>query len=315
MCTTHLPLMGNMNKCAETDMPDGLGKAIGIFLVIATLLASLPQVLKLLKAKSSEGVAPLTLCLITTFSGTNLASAIVVKWRQFQACRQVPPDNPGLPPTGAACFWYLLDVQQQISSALVFGTLLMLVVYYPPHNTRNERALALFTLTLVLILCALSCVLSSGHGRSCSQSALAYAQGVGVLSATCAFTAYVPQIVDTWRVRGAGALSPLFLAIQVCGCLLVVYNQVIVNKDPPPVRPSTSVPHRHPSMTATHACDPPPPPTHTIRAASPYPHQYPYASPHASLSNPTVTSPQRPDPIPTQRLANPVHTLPSPKPP
>ena len=77
-------MTGMFGDCSDTKMPDGFGKLVGIFLVLATLLASLPQVIKLVKAKTSEGVAPVTLALITTFGGSNLASSLVVKWRQFQ---------------------------------------------------------------------------------------------------------------------------------------------------------------------------------------------------------------------------------------
>ena len=58
---------GGFGQCADDKIPDGFGKTIGLFLVLATLLACLPQVLKLIKSKSSDGVAPLTMCIIFLF--------------------------------------------------------------------------------------------------------------------------------------------------------------------------------------------------------------------------------------------------------
>eukprot|EP00966_Prymnesium_polylepis_P145833 3368747-Prymnesium_polylepis.1 len=46
--------------CASPVMPKPFEKAVGVFLVFATLLASLPQVIKLLKAKTSVGAVSYT---------------------------------------------------------------------------------------------------------------------------------------------------------------------------------------------------------------------------------------------------------------
>jgi len=130
-------------------------------------------------------------------------------------------------------------VQQQVAASIVFSSLLLIVVSLPPHNTRPERALALATVGFIILLAAISIVLSATN--YCGPAALGFAHGVTVLSAFSAFSAYVPQLYDTWRTGGAGSLSPLFLMIQVAGCLLVNYNQIIANKDPPPVWLPTAV--------------------------------------------------------------------------
>ncbi|KAL1524717.1 hypothetical protein AB1Y20_019601 [Prymnesium parvum] len=209
-------------KCAETtlqELPDAFGKAVGLFLVVASLFASLPQVIKLIRVKTSVGVAPLTLAIINVFAGSNLSSSLVVKWPQIQACS-----------TSSSCVYLLLDVLQQLASAIVFSTLLLLVVSLPPHNTRAYRALATFTISLLLSLLLAACLLSGFS--PCSHAALDYSTSISILSAVCAIVAYVPQLIDTWRCGSAGSLSPLFLAIQVAGCLLVNYNQIFVNHDP-----------------------------------------------------------------------------------
>lgn len=224
----------NLPQCAKLEATDGFGKAIGIFLVVATLLASLPQALKLIKARSSEGVAPITLAIITTFGGSNLASTLVTSWRRFQDCSAHAPwpiaKSSEVSRGGAGCFFELLDAQQQMAAAIVFSSLLLLVTSLPPHNTCAERGIAVFTVAFLAALTAVSCVLS--FAEPCGCAALTYAQVVGWLSAACAFTAYLPQLRDTWKVGGAGSLSPLFYLIQVIGCLLVNYNQIVVAHDP-----------------------------------------------------------------------------------
>ncbi|KAL3908210.1 MAG: hypothetical protein SGPRY_009889 [Prymnesium sp.] len=212
----------SIGECAASKMPDAFGKCVGIFLTVATLLASFPQLLKLLRAKSSVGVAPLTLALITTFGGANLAGSLVAKWPQLQECS-----------SSANCVFLLLDVLQQLAAALVFSTLLLVVVNLPPHSTWMKRCAAALTLLLNLMLALCACFLSVSH--VCSPAALSYSTAVSVVSAICAIIAYIPQLVDTWRCGGAGSLSPVFLAIQVIGSMLVNYNQIIVNKDPPAV--------------------------------------------------------------------------------
>ena len=174
----------------------------------------------------------------------------------------------------ADCFFLILDVQQQLAAAVVFASLLIIVVSLPPHNTRLERSLAGFTVSFIAMLSVIAVILSAVAACGVSakridvgsdsrrfehagarfeqhasralvlvppsadvggaiplpirlqHAALGFSHAVSVLSAVCAFTAYVPQLIDTWRCGGAGSLSPLFLFIQVLGCLLVNYNQV-----------------------------------------------------------------------------------------
>eukprot|EP00966_Prymnesium_polylepis_P199121 4614196-Prymnesium_polylepis.1 len=42
----------------------------------------------------------------------------------------------------------------------------------------------------------------------------------------------MPQLVETWRQKGAGSLSLVFILIQGAGCWLVVANQLFSAHDP-----------------------------------------------------------------------------------
>ena len=91
---------------AHVDIKPPLA-ALGIFLLVATVLVPLPQIYKLWSHKSSKGVAPITICLITLYASTNSASTVAMKWKQFSKC----------PSEGSYCLIELLDSLQVASSS------------------------------------------------------------------------------------------------------------------------------------------------------------------------------------------------------
>ena len=191
-------------KCAPAHVDiHPLGAALGTFLLVATALVYVPQVHKLYSRKSSEGVQPVTTCLILLYASTNAASTVAMKWVQFERC----------PSEGSYCLVEMLDSLQIFVSAIGWMAVLMSVVFLPPHNTMRWRVAAGGTLTLVLVLWAIAIAISMAD--PCGPAAVAFARSIGWVSAAFVMVAFVPQLAETWRFKSAGSLSLIFVFIQV----------------------------------------------------------------------------------------------------
>ena len=193
--------------------------AVGIFLVVATALAVLPQVVLLLRTRSSEGVSVLTPALALSFGYLNLCSTTLVKW-------------PALLSIGHNAL-QLLDFMQQAASALGLAVILLLVVMYKPNHGRAKR-LGAAALLAVLVAIGVALCLLSAHAP-CSELTMSIASAASVASGVMVVIAFIPQLYETWRTRGRGSLSYVYYAIQSVGCLLVVGFQLFGLRDPWPV--------------------------------------------------------------------------------
>jgi hypothetical protein len=70
-----------MPECQKVSSPVGTGAAaFGIFLVVATALAAVPQILLLLRRKTSDGLSVTTPALALTYGYFNLCATTIVKW-------------------------------------------------------------------------------------------------------------------------------------------------------------------------------------------------------------------------------------------
>ena len=182
----------------------GAHPAVGIFLVVATALAVLPQVVLLLRTRSSEGVSVLTPALALSFGYLNLCSTTLVKW-------------PALLSIGHNAL-QLLDFMQQAASALGLAVILLLVVMYKPNHGRAKR-LGAAALLAVLVAIGVALCLLSAHAP-CSEltmsiaSAASVASGVMVVIAFChsfmrrgARAAAARSRTSTMRYKASAACS------------------------------------------------------------------------------------------------------------
>lgn len=211
--------MNNQTTChtAYTPVPPA-GVALGIFLAVATFVGSLPQMRLLVKQRSSQGLSVLTLALVMTYGTLNVYATLTTKWPTLLSCAR-----------GVGCLIQLLDVLQQVVSALSVGLILLLIVAFPPNNRPRARLLAASVVAALLALGIATCAIS---GRApCSALSLDFATVLTTSAGCICVVAFAPQLAQTWRTRGRGSLSYLYYTIQVVGCSLVVSEQIFALGD------------------------------------------------------------------------------------
>ena len=212
------------SACAPDNVHIGpVGVGIGGFLLVASWLVSLPQLVKLWRLRSSAGVQPTTLCILLMYSSSNVASAAATKWRQITTCQKSVPD----------CLVEQLDLAQIVVSAIVWLSILSMTLALPPHNTRLWLCRGAGALSAVV--CLLVAVAVTSIAEPCGDVALGLAQAAAWASSLLAVFALIPQLLETWRRRSAGSLSVVFTLIQAVGCYIVAGNQIFSAHDPWPV--------------------------------------------------------------------------------
>lgn len=209
---------GTAAGCAPTTPNGPIGIILGTVLVIGTAVTYIPQTASIVAKRSSAGVSPMTCAMLSWYTTSNLASSIVVKWRQIMSCRH-----------GLRCLEHLLDALQQVAGCIGWLTVISAVSMFPPHNGAKYRAL--WALTVVAAVAFLGTAISTSVAAPCQRLALTIGQAFGYFASSAAWVCFVPQLIETWR-NGPGELSFFLYVLQGVGAVLVNINQIVISHDP-----------------------------------------------------------------------------------
>ena len=203
------------------------GFALGTTLAVLTFFAVMPQVYKIWKMRTSAGFSLMSMMFMIAFGVCNLAGTLVVKWRVLSAC-----GSGALGPYD--CFTQLLDAQQQVASVVASLVLIVTMMALPPHSSSSRRRGAVLLAILLLFGFVIGCV-SVSYAAPCSPNARGMAKFAAICATGFVLTAQLPQVAETWRMRGRGSLSYIYYGVNSIGCLLINVNQIVVLGDPWPV--------------------------------------------------------------------------------
>jgi len=187
-------------------------------LVVGTAVTYIPQTASIVQKRSSAGVSPMTCAMLSWYTTSNLASSIIVKWRQIMSCRH-----------GFGCLEHVLDALQQVAGCIGWLTVISSVSMFPPHNGAKYRAL--WALTVIAAVGFLGTAISVSSAAPCESVALTISKGFGYFASAAAWVCFVPQLIETWR-NGPGELSFFLYVLQGIGAVLVNINQIVISHDP-----------------------------------------------------------------------------------
>lgn len=209
--------------CAPLAPVPASDVALDVVMNVGTYVTAAPQIFKLCRASTSDGVSFSTCMLTVGLLSMQLSAAILTKWKQISACADV-----GL----ARCVPDLLDATSLLALDLANLTVLVQVALLPPTNGKRHHLLAAGALIGTAVswsgCVALSLVVPCGRTARSLADAFAYA------GAVIACLQYVPQLLLTCRHRSSGSLSIPTYAFQVVGGLALLLGQLGAD-DPWPV--------------------------------------------------------------------------------
>lgn len=213
---------------------------LSVLVALGLLISFLPQVYKIIKYKTSEGISPWFLMFGTISVTCILFNIVILQFRIIKCCRIVP---------GLTCLENTLGIIQLAIlwfMCVLVTTLYML--YFPSHrklapyirhlhfNTpptkwsiewRNSIIVAItvivhfiFTTTVTILL-----LLFCGHQNV--NWTKTWADFLGIMSMVLISIQFIPQLYRTWRRKSVGALSIQMMIMQVPGLFIFVYTLAI----------------------------------------------------------------------------------------
>ncbi|WRT69175.1 uncharacterized protein IL334_006159 [Kwoniella shivajii] len=245
-------------ECPAThDVPT---LVLSLILCTGLIISYLPQHLRIVNAKSSEGFSPWFLLLGATSSASGMLNLLIVQWPLFQCCRIL---------SAGRCFESLLGFYQVTLQWLLFTIILVLYLAYFPKHLKYQRVMPLssdidqtygstaenteeplvsrsrvtvsttpewrlaITLGIVvfvhlslLFLLSISLLLTLPTTVPPHPFLRYLATFLGISGTVLAVLQYAPQIHRTYYTKLVGALSLGTMVIQVPGSVLFVLSLV-----------------------------------------------------------------------------------------
>ena len=212
-----------MDQCKydyEATASRPVSVAIGLILVVGTVVSIVPAHLKIWSKRSCEGVSPATI-LLTNAACTCLAwNMMLLKFPQIEAC-------------GSS--WWLCQANLLAFYQLLVQWLLFFPLYYwcsrfAEEGRKSSLKKAWLVQVGVLFLGTGGLILWSWLS-DCSWSIRLVASGLGYLSAFLNVVRQIPQIRTSLSVKGSGSISYTFYGLMGLGGILNLYFQIEGSKE------------------------------------------------------------------------------------
>ncbi|AEO66381.1 cde4ee2a-167b-4e66-b802-1046edcaa23e [Thermothielavioides terrestris] len=213
------------DRCEELRDLSVANLIVSIVILIGLLISYLPQHVRIIKRRTSEGISPYFVLLGTTSATSAFANILLLpKSRQDVACcKELEAFH---------CVAGLLGIAQLgvqwICFTFIFVLFLVFFRYHAVYDAENEElegesprwqtALLVASLTL---LHGLAVIVVTGILSTTAKEHLAiWANVLGVMAALLAAVQYIPQIWTTYHLKHVGSLSIPMMCIQTPGGLV-----------------------------------------------------------------------------------------------
>ncbi|KAK9723013.1 hypothetical protein K7432_002263 [Basidiobolus ranarum] len=207
---------------------------ISVFLTIGMLASYLPQHIKIIVNKTSEGLSPWFLLLGSISSASSFLNILILQFPVLTCCKYL---------SSGECFESVLGiVQVGIQWSMFVIILLLYMIYFPQHKKTEiliddnrlantvptsdwrHSILVSFIVSAHFVLSLSVSIWILGSFGSMSKQASLWAGFLGLLSTSMATLQYIPQIHRTWRLKAVGALSIPTMLMQTPGAFLFAYS-------------------------------------------------------------------------------------------
>ncbi|KAL1939021.1 hypothetical protein VTO73DRAFT_10281 [Trametes versicolor] len=233
---------------SDTCEPDhnAAANALTAFMCVGITISYLPQLWRIVVAKSSEGFSPWFLLLGSTSAASGVLNIIVMQWGLIKCCRVL---------SIGSCIEATAGVFQLVLVWALFSLILVLyMIYYPedrkyveldvdmPNHlpprhvktpVKSEEWKLSITLSWVVLLHIVFITFTtflllatnpSPDATHRSHQLELWATFLGICSGILSALQYAPQIAHTFRLKLVGALSIPMMVIQSPGAVLMVVS-------------------------------------------------------------------------------------------
>ncbi|KAJ1931958.1 hypothetical protein GGF37_007219 [Kickxella alabastrina] len=229
------------------EVPSSQNTVLTALLCVGTFLSYLPQHIKILQRRSSDGLSPYFILLGTVGAGSNITNIILLQFIVLQCCTVQ---------TAGQCVASLLGIAQVCIQGLMFYVTFVLFMWFFPAQSKYEavgegegaesQALlrqaaskrpksvewrtALWVAAAVTahaaVCLAMSGLLVVAVGPYAGPTRT-WASLLGLFSLCLTCLQFFPQIIKTWRAQAVGALSIPMMMMQTPGGFVFAYSIAI----------------------------------------------------------------------------------------
>ena len=210
-------------SCKVYQQPDVFTFCLGFLLAIGIFVSYVPQHIKVIKRRSSEGLSPAFLLLGSLSAFSALVNIFIVTVPARRCCvTQL---------SSYQCANSLVGFVQILLQAVGYILIFVLCVFATKHSIResksNHHNLTLnFYIFVASALLDILFVIYLFHidEKGGLDSLLFFADISGVISTVLAIIQYIPQIYTTFTVKHAGSLSIPMMCLQTPGGYVWSYS-------------------------------------------------------------------------------------------
>eukprot|EP00808_Paulinella_micropora_P018600 g8089.t1 len=224
-------LLGNNVEDCPTDMSE-IAFINGWLLIGGTVIAFLPQHLKISRRKSHIGVSAWFVILSNCVSWLLLVNYVTLEYRSTFTCCTADTSTYG-------CIASLLAFGQETTILACTCVLLFLYVYFYDHDTMDileldqgyapgvgfrklKRGLQIYASAIFLAI-LLDVIFIWQLGLDDPVTKL-YGEILGITGALLELVLWFPQLATSWRLGHAGSFSVAMLVLQIIGAGMSYYN-------------------------------------------------------------------------------------------
>ncbi|KAG7846820.1 hypothetical protein KL941_002613 [Ogataea angusta] len=203
-----------MESCAIYQHPSKFGFLIGSLLALGIYVSYIPQHVKIVNRRTSEGLSPLFLLLGSSSGFSALVNLLLVSSPARRCCLNEL--------SRFQCIYSQLGLIQVAAQAVGYSLILILCAYLtrPPIDlpgSYEEKIAKAYRVFLMYV--ALNTALATYFlfFNADFEKTVAFANFSGILSTILATAQYLPQIHTTYTLKHAGTLSVHMMLLQTPG--------------------------------------------------------------------------------------------------
>ncbi|RIA87969.1 hypothetical protein C1645_695548 [Glomus cerebriforme] len=232
---THSLRSIDFEICISDNQP--IDVLLSILVAFGLLISFFPQVRKIIKYKTSEGISPWFLMLGTMSATCILFNIVILQFKVIKCCQFDPV---------ITCFENMLGIiQLAILWFMCMVILVLFMLYFPSHrklapyirhlhyNTpptewsiewRNSIIAAIAVTIHIILTIVITILLLLFYGHKDVNWTKIWADSLGIMSMLLMSIQSIPQLYRTWKRKSVGALSIEMMIMQVLGSFIFVYT-------------------------------------------------------------------------------------------
>ena len=189
---------------------------VGSCILIYTFFSMLPQPLRIIKKRSSMGVSPFFLLLISINTITGFINSTIINYPYMQSCPSIGYD---------ACIPSLLSWGQCVLMMVMYIiTFTLFFIFYDDKKSKEWKIVIIYYVFYLLFLTVsiVMTILSVTVIGNCSSFSLIFAHTCGIVGCIIVCIQFLPQIYTTFKNKSSGSLSLVANLSQSVGMVVVI---------------------------------------------------------------------------------------------